>query len=752
MLKKTLIKLLLVFLTSILLFFIFKPVFFAPNELLFGKTIDPIKSYFNFGYYLKYDDGIKHDGINYPYGDHLQYINSHPGFATVLKFIDKHLFPVAESGVAFLNLAMILSFIPGILLLYLILVHYKLPDWYAIISALLIGFLTPQFDRIHGHFEMVHWYFIPLFWYLLILFRENKKKVLWGLLLVLSGITGGFISAYFVAFYAILLLAVLLSEIGLSRDHWKLRIKKAWPLLILTIIPLVVIKGVVGLTDWVTDRPSNPYGFYVYYATPASIFCPSNYPFKSLFPTHYQWEGRAFVGLPATIIAIILLVSFILSFITRKKTTIKIFFQEHQLKIYLLAGTLILLFSMCFPFKRGFGFLTDLLPPLKQFRALGRFSWIFFYIFSIYTAWGIYQVASGLWSKLHRLFAGILIVTYFILTGYASIANINRGTKNLFQNNDKLEKSDQEYKRRFEETDIDYHQFQAILSLPFSSTNGDKLLFENGLTALTEAMKCSYHTGIPLIQSFSPRLSFKQSLSSIQLLADPAIRKTRLDDMNEKPLLLLCTKQQLSPNEENLKKHATVFWKDQYISLSLLPVTVFKQEHERWLNETHDFLQQFNDTQKVCSTIPNSDFIYKNFENCPSEHSFTGKGAISKKKGELELFNGKLPLDSCFFELSFWLYFDTRCYDMPQAILATLNHQDEIVNQQKLNTRQVHDIFGDWVRISSFVKPQPNFRYRLFLKGQYLFADDLLIRPTDSPIFIRYKKGLSLMDNYPFIE
>ncbi len=322
---------LLLLISACILFFLFKPVLQHPDAILFGKTIDPIKSYFNFGYYLKFDSGIKHDGINYPYGDHLQYINSHPIFVRALKWVDQHLFPLATHGVGILNLSMILAFIPGILLLYLLLLHFKVNRWFALVAALLIAFLNPQFDRIHGHFEMVYWFFIPLFWYLLIRFREKNRPMLWGSLMVLSGIIGGFISAYFVAFYSIFILTVLLGDLILARKDSDFSWKAALLLLVLAILPLLVVRGFVGLTDWVDDRPTNPYGFFVYHANIPSIFWPSNYPLKSFLHFNYQWEGRAFIGVPAVIVSLWLAIQFIRSTASKKMHPAACFLKRKNL-------------------------------------------------------------------------------------------------------------------------------------------------------------------------------------------------------------------------------------------------------------------------------------------------------------------------------------------------------------------------------------------------------------------------------------
>ncbi len=199
--------------TFFVLFFTLKPVFQHPNSILFSKSGDAQKSYFNFSYYLKYDSGIKHEGINYPYGDHLQYINSHPLYVQVLKFVDAKIYPVSNYGVGILNLSMLLSLILTVPFLFLILRKYSMPRWYSAIFAILFLFLSPQFDRIHGHFEMVYAFFIPMYWYLLIRWKEGDKRLLWSSLLIVSGLIGGFTSAYYAAFFTIFLLGVLFVEL-----------------------------------------------------------------------------------------------------------------------------------------------------------------------------------------------------------------------------------------------------------------------------------------------------------------------------------------------------------------------------------------------------------------------------------------------------------------------------------------------------------------------------------------------------------
>ncbi len=739
--------------TATLLFLLFQPVLQQPNSILFSKSVDPLKSYFNFSYYLKYDSGIRHDGINYPYGDHLQYINSHPVYVSLLKLVDKHIHPIANYGVGILNLTMIFSFLLGMPLLFLILRRFKLPAWYAFLSALVIGFLTPQFDRIHGHFEMVYWFFIPLFWYLLIRFREGEKTILWGSLLVFSGTFGGLISAYFAAFYGIFLVAVASADLWLDRKQFRQQIRPVVRLLVLAVLPLVLIRGLVSATDWVHDRPDNPYGFYVYHANVFSIFLPSEFPLKQLISDHvnlsFQWEGRAFVGLPATLVAIGLALLAPIAWIRGRQPDWSLFFHYQAFRTYLLAGALVLLFSMCFPFKWGFGFLIEFLPPIRQFRALGRFAWIFYYIFTVYSAFLFYQLFERFKAKNQQISAGLLLVAVFVSWGMASKYNVERATRGLFNENDKLTSNDEEFLKRFSGAQVDFRQFQAILSLPFASTCGDKLLFENGMTALGEAMKCSHHTGLPLVQSFSPRLSFSQALSSIQLLADPAISKTRLNDMNDQPLLLIRTKQELNEEEQWLQRRAQVFWEDQYITMSVLPLSVFVDSHQNWLSEVTHFSEQSVGDATAINTDTITTFIYyDDFEACPNKNTFTGEGALFKRRGELEIFNQKLPLPRGTAQLSFWLAFDTRHYDMPQPVLTAWDEDGNQLSETKLNNRQTHNVYQQWVQISTLFEVEPNARYQLTIQGKFIGVDDVLITPVGSHVLIRKSGQCDLFNNF----
>ena len=86
--KNTIVLIAVLGAAILILTVIFGRVIVHPDSYLFSSSGDAVKSYYNFSYYLKYDSGIDHNGINYPYGDHLQYINSHPLYLQFIKFLD----------------------------------------------------------------------------------------------------------------------------------------------------------------------------------------------------------------------------------------------------------------------------------------------------------------------------------------------------------------------------------------------------------------------------------------------------------------------------------------------------------------------------------------------------------------------------------------------------------------------------------------------------------------------------------------
>ncbi|NND35115.1 MAG: hypothetical protein HKN76_21190, partial [Saprospiraceae bacterium] len=372
----------------------FGDVFLNPNGYLFANSGDGLKNYFNFGYYLKYDTGFKFSAINYPYGDHLLFTDTHPLLAYLLNLVDDHLFELAPNSAGIINLAILLGVVAGALVLYLILRHYSLPVWYSVIIAVCVTLLSPQWDRIHGHLSLSYVFIIPLFWYLVIRYEQGRSRILyWCLLFFYTLIVGG-IHIYYVAICAAFMLAYVFVNLVRNKDRRSVYLT----LSLSVILPLALYQTITIATDFIPDRPDSPYGFYTYYATLASVFLPhissSADVVNHILQPNLSWEGRAFVGTPA-LIFIIGLIVFYAQRLRQKVVGAQVEIPTSLSAIFWASG-IVLLFSMCIPFKWGLQFLTELIPPLKQFRALGRFSWIFFYVVNVSAAWTFFHLFNQL--------------------------------------------------------------------------------------------------------------------------------------------------------------------------------------------------------------------------------------------------------------------------------------------------------------------------------------------------------------------
>jgi len=405
---------------------------------------------------------------------------------------------------------------------------------------------------------------------------------------------------------------------------------------------------------------------------------------------------------------------------------------------------------MCIPFKWGLGFLTELLPPLKQFRCLGRFSWIFYYVFTVFTATYLYYLYRLVRKKGYRIQAIAVLLIILGFWGLESALRIQKSTSRIFNKNEILSIGEVDIEVILEESGKNADDFQGIFFLPFANTCGDKLQFERGLGAFSEAMRCSNQTGIPIVQSFSPRISLSQAMSSIQLLADSTIYKQRVDDMNQKPLLLVFTSQELNPQESALLGRAELLWTGNKFSLALLPVQAFNQGFDAWTELAGDMLDSLSGTGTFCVDGNPEQLIYQDYEELPSDLAFTGSGSRYLRKGNMELLNEKL-YECCSdseVELSFWLYVDHRKDNMPAPVLQQWDENNKLIHKEKLNSREVHNVDGMWVRISKNLIPDPGIRFELTVKGEYITIDDLLIKPVGSRIMVRHENGDYLFDNY----
>ncbi len=764
--KNGLTSLLVVFIALLIMWPRFGAVISHPNGYLFTKHGDGLKNYFVFSYYLRHNQGLTFSGLNHPYGDNLLFTDSSPFLALVLNFIDDHLVSISSHPIALLNLTLIAGLLLAVFFLYLILRHLHLPAWYAGLIALVIFFLSPQIDRINGHLSLANALVLPLSIWLLLRAETSNRSGWWFFCLGTMGFLAGGIHLYFTAIISAFLMAYFVIK-WLSRPRSG---ETFWLtnrlLLASALLPLAAFLILSAVSDPFSDRPTSPYGFYVYHANFASIFLPYHSAvtefLSKIFKLRMNWEGRAFVGtVPVFFVVLWASRGFYHRWQSWRKGTAVFGSQELAstldstedevattmlLRQFLLAAILVLLFSMCIPFEWGLQFLVEAIPPLKQFRALGRFSWVFYYIVGVAASVHLYQSYRWIHQRRPILAVSALVLLLLIWASEAGSHYLNR-TKADWPINDSFESNDSSYLNRFKMAEINPDKFQGIMALPLVSIRTDKMVFNRNFEAYNEALSCAFHTGLPIVQSSTSRPSLSQSFSNIQLISDPRIRKTRLDDMSEKPLLLITAKNaQLTANERRLVKESTWFWGDADHEFHSMPLSVFIRQQD----SMHELsLREIVIQGVTCLSQPDHIFHYDGFEDHTSDLTFMGQGAAFKKRGALEVFSGELRVDSAQLEACFWLYIDPT-YDGMPVLEYRYGPNQKSLTSQRIDVRSMPDVMDGWLRVS--LNLESVIWHELRMLGREIRVDELLIIQKGKKVMIKHADGKSSINNFPISD
>lgn len=733
-------SIILVIATLAVLVMRFSQVFQHPNGVLYSKSGDGLKNYFLFAFYLKYDQGLRFSGFNYPYGENLLYTDSHPLYAWLLNWVDDNLFPLASHSIALINLSILVGVVLSVFLLYQILRRFEMPSWYSAIIALAIILLSPQWSRMHGHISLSHLFVIPLIWYALILY-EDRRGLPRSIFLLLVGVFVGGLHMYFLATFTLFLLAYWVIQAINERRELMAFIKKRWVLPILAFIPLVFFQAWMGISDWVVDRPVSPYGFYTYHANFWSVFLPHysvvNQVVGNLFDIRMEWEGRSYIGFVPLIVCVVAVIRYLYNLVSPSDQIAPLYQLYEKQKFYVWASVILLLFSMCVPFKWGLQFIPDLITPLKQLRALGRFSWVFYYVINVVAAAAIYMGYKNLMQKQLRYSAALFIGFAVLSWCFDGASFFLDTTKNLVHQNDKLERTDDEYQARFNEANVDPGDYQAIFSLPLVAVRTDKLTFERDLTGYQEAIKCSYHTGLPLIQSTASRPSLSQSLSSIQMIGDDLIAKTRLRDMNNSPILLLVSNRSvLLPEEKKWVERSRELWSDDYITLAHLDLEAFESANDSLISQYYVLRDSLDCLSEICVVQGAGPVLAPDLELSKQSPRFCDIESYSFSRGDT-LFSGQINVQQhTQMELSFWLFIDPAYSGMPNIHYQSIDNSGKLVLEQNLHSGSQPDVMDGWVRCSILFEASPNLaRHEVLVEGKKTAASSLLIKSVESTVY-----------------
>jgi len=585
----------------IFMFLFYGKFLLSPNSYLIGDEGDAMKNYYTYQHLIKNNTGVvEFEGMNYPYSENFMYTDCHPVQATVLKFINSVFPSLSDYTIGMLNFFMIISLLITALIIFFIFVELKVNKWFAILSAIGITILSPQIFRFSGHWALSYSFAIPIIIYLLLLFE--KRKSLKYLVYIFFSILFLFFTHGYLGMIASL---VALSYVGVDflnsviSSTVKTNVKKHLFVFFAAALPILLFFIFMKISDSHIGRTTNPWGIYEHHAEFENVFIPflqlndymSNLTDSSI---SQPWEGMSYIG----IVGIIGLLFFIL----RVRTNQTMNKTDNSFLIKLLMGAFIVLcVSVLIPFGL-WEYLIEKISLIKQFRAIGRFAWVFYFVANITAVYAINLALIRFKENDKLVLARVLIFllpTLMVVEGvryHNYLSSIGKSVENVFD----LKQTNKEFQIDIDSIPSD--NYQAIIMLPYFYVGSDNYGKQSNDDLSKLAFMFSYHLNLPMFNSYLTRTSIEESKNIVQLMSSSFYPKAvEKDIISDKPFLIVCHNEVLSANEMSLLSKSTKLSSNE--SYSIYEIT----KKELFFNTAKNEVLGYNQTKD--SLISRGEFL-----------------------------------------------------------------------------------------------------------------------------------------------
>lgn len=759
-----------------------------PNQVYFSNSGDGLQSYYTTIYHIKYDSTYSHfQGMNYPYGEHILFTNCQPVISNTLKFISQNIIDVSDYAIGVINLMMLFSIVIAAIFLYLILREFNLNWIYSIFVAIGISYLSPLVNRFPGHYSLSYVSTIPIILYLLIKFYKNPS---W----IISLITGLFIlimttfHMYNFAFAAFILGIFWIIQLISDKNYrkWKFSLINIF---LQIILPILIINIWLLITDTVSDRTSYPWGFVAYKSSWVGIFLPQPFIKLSflesfLYTPSSSWEGLSYIGHVSTFYYIfiftfwscipffspknivfflsILIIGFVIYFLTKRKKNFLILSQNKFINIILWIGFISLPLSFAWPFSY-FPELIYFAGPLKQFRGIGRFAWIFYFTINIATFYIIYNLKY--FRKNINIVIMIIAILVLYIDAYSNIKNVPQYITNKVP-----ELSNSSEKVAFDSIidTIDISKYQSIIPIPFFHVGSENFWLTSYGKSDYYSIIFSLKTGLPLNAVMMSRTSISQSINNIALVLEPYKKLKVIEDCKSPNsfLLLVAECSEIKSSEKELINKATFIVKNNFFSLYEISPSIIQQTSDSTYIKVKNELasEKLFSFNNYYSTDSINRFLSLDFNDKISSYSYEGKGCYTGNiKKYNRIFEGNIPniIPDSEFVFSFW--FGKIDQDLFPRTTVEVAYADSLGNIIRADScainRLIKTINNDWALTEFRFKMKSEEKKLLVtiwnndLKNKdTLFIDEILIRPFYTNIYKINKEKSIIKNNREYIK
>ncbi len=716
------------------------------NNVQFDQSGDGLKNYYTFAYHYQYSNGFTFEGFLYPYGDLALYADSQVALVWLLQLLRDTGIDLSHYLLGILNGLPLLSFLIGGLFIILILKTYDVTDKYIGITALLCIAMSPQVWRVQSHFALAYACIIPIAWYLYLrLFIANSS--LSRLCLILISI----LFLYFVAFLhpyhlvVVSLFLFLLAIVSIRRSR-----SLSICLFVIVIISLLAFFLTTIILDSSHDRPKNPYGLWAYKTEIIDLL-----PFFG-FIGHLLGK---FVSLRSTYTegyCYLSFLPFLLFFVIcghklcGGKRSVRAMFGSlpNNLKDPFLAGFMTLLFAMGVHLMLTGEMLLNIVPQLKQFRGLGRFSWPFYYVASIYFAVLFWNLVQSKTKNSRTSLLAFLVILAWIFESYSYHQTFSKSIQTYESENLLREQTDI---AKMLGQNVRTSEFQAILTLPPSTEGAEKIsLFENYFVK-TRTLPFSFQSGLPMTSCIMSRAPLSKVMNVLQLSSSKYSQKKLKsgDFQNSKPFLVVIANDYRN-DYHDLLSDAELLAADDVISLYSLPLDQLVKRKRFMIPPNSREL-----SDKILHANNDSLLFFDDFTGYDNIGIALHNGAFFNEHGSAEIMNLVLKRHNTMsVELSFWNRMLDDKSSVPTFELKVYDKNGSIMQQDEFrdwDLRRV-EVYDEWIRYKRTYTIEPSdAKIILTVTGDHQYIDKLLFKTKNIDVY-QCTSSVEIYANHLFVD
>jgi len=727
---------------------------------------DGSKNNFTYLYHSMYGHGYWFDGMNYPYGEHITYTDGIPLLSVFLTQF-KHI----TSGDALTLLWWLLgfSYVLAIVYVYKILAHFKVAPFVAIIFAGLIVVCSPQLFCIKGHYALAFNCVAPMLFYWTILYHEHARMK-YCLYIFITGSTMAFLHPYYLALMLVWTMSYGVGYIILIKGSLTGKLKKALPPLVFAGLVFVLVAAVMKATDPIKDRPASPYYERGMYTQLSHIFSSSWSPLwklaismKIVPKASKGGEGFTYLGVVAAAVIVLSLAYFV----WRKVRKEQMDFEAETggfAPIWLFMAFLVLALSMGIPFIWKMEWLFDYFSVLKQFRTLGRFSWIFYNVISIYAVVVLYAWYTRFIKKHRPAYGHALLTICIAIWGYeasgctAFSRQLSLEAKYNYGFIFTTFEDQKGWVPFLNEHKADKNDFQGILLLPFFHIGTEKLWVGDPGWLVTIGTQASLQLQLPIVDVMLSRSSWSAAEKQVRLAGGPFTNKPILKDIkSNKPFLLL----DIGTNgtyydQQYLLAAADYLGTNQGVKVYALYPDRVAANDKKMADSINSILPQLP-AGDTCIGDKGSLYM-EHFDATTTTDRIGGTGAklpVYDPSSTFRTIPVKPVLDSALYEFSCWFLLGDKDPRSPYFTLEQLDNTGKVIASCDALTKMATDNNGMWFRAGCyFYMKQGCVSLRCVLVNDpnpsYKLMDELLLRPATTLVISKAKDGSVMVNNHKF--